>query len=687
MVLTSLGTLAARAAPDGVRLPKVGPRELYESRLGEPPRTLGTVVNLGYRWRGTAPQIAGTAAYSHGEFVYNDFPFDDTGPDTIPTVGDQTSGLCGNTDSYRYGDYAYPDDARHRRNAADLTEVRIGRDGRSYHVLFRLQTLIDPTTSVAALYIDSDRNAGTGRVPGGFEHVVEVHVAGRRAVGSLDGRPVGAAASIAFNTLEARFPVSAIRSARWRIGAAAGTWDGKAWSAVVDLAFVDEPVADAAKASCWLDRAQSAAIAGGELPTAALDARRLGRGYSDQPTVRRGPMVRLHVPSIDIGEGVSGQPRYGQDASQSIYRGRYQPYSIYVPKSYDPSRPNPLIMLLHCLTCNHMTYHLASWPGLRELAEARGAVIVTPLAYGEGGHYEGEAEWDVFDVLSDVSARYRIDRDRLYLTGFSMGSLGTYRLGLLYPDLWARAYGVGNYTNPFCVTVTQAEPNYCDFAPFNYWTILENARNLPFGVLNGWLDYLTPHVGATEIADRLDELGYAYRFWEYPTRSHEAMLHGLTTNVTNPFLGNARRIKDPAHVTYAVDRTMHAPEWHIVPAQAYWVSDIRLAKGVDRGTVDARSGRGTVRMMNELSDSGESEAGPYMMRGRDGVLQRLNGPNRLTLVLRGIASLRVDPRVTGLVLSRRLRVSVDTDTPVRLVVTGHPGGIRVRPGRHTVWVR
>jgi pimeloyl-ACP methyl ester carboxylesterase len=491
---------------------------------------------------------------------------------------------------------------------------------------------------------------------------------------------------LALNTFEVRFPVSALRGERWRVGAAIGTWGGDAWSAVVDLAFVHEPVADASKASCWLDRAQSEAIADRQLPTASVDTRRLGAGYSDEQTLRRGPMIRLHVPSIGQTEGISGQPRYGQDFSQSIYRGAYQPYAAYVPKSYDPSRANPLIMLLHCLTCNHMTYHLASWPGLRDLAESRGAVIVTPLAYGEGGHYEGEAEWDVFDVLADVSTRYRIDPDRLYLTGFSMGSLGTYRLALLYPDLWARAFGVGNYTNPFCVTPNQSEPNYCGFAPFNYFTVLENARNLPFGVLNGWLDYLTPIVGATEIADRLDELGYTYRFWQYPTRSHEASLHGLTTNVTDPFFGKARRIADPAHVTYIVDRTMSAPDWRIAPDRAYWVSEIRLASRQDRGTVDARSGRGSVFARNDFSSSGSSPGGPYIMRGRDGAIRKLDGPNRLSLVLRGISSLRVDPAATGLVLSPPLKVTIDTDVPVRLWIVGRDDSVRVSRGRHTVTI-
>ena len=276
-------------------------------------------------------------------------------------------------------------------------------------------------------------------------------------------------------------------------------------------------------------------------------------------------------------------------------------------------------MLLHGLNCNHQTFFIAAWPGLKDLAESRGALIVTPLAYGEGGHYEEEAEWDVFDVLADVSTRYRIDQDRLYLTGMSMGALGTFRLGLLYPDLWARAFSIGNYTNPFCVTPSQKNPPPICPAPFNYFTILDNAHNVPWGLINGALDELTPVTGAREIADRFTELGYAFRYWEYATRRHEPSLHGLTTDVTDPFLGNAHRVTDPARVTYLIDRAMQNEPWHLTYDRAYWLRDIRLAAGAARGSAEALSGRGTAYTTVPVSGSGTSAAGPYTMHGLDPV--------------------------------------------------------------------
>ena len=63
-------------------------------------------------------------------------------------------------------------------------------------------------------------------------------------------------------------------------------------------------------------------------------------------------------------------------------------------------------------------------------------IVASPLAHGTMG-YQGVPEQDVLDVLADVKRRFRIDEDRVYLTGLSMGGGGTLWLGLTRPGLWA----------------------------------------------------------------------------------------------------------------------------------------------------------------------------------------------------------------------------------------------------------
>lgn len=672
--------LVGPVAPAGAA--PANPRDTYESSLGQPPRKLSPAGVLGRVWMGTSPLIAGSVTRSAGELIVVDRPFDDTGADTspdLPTSGTQEvyPGLCDALGGFKHGEYAYPTGAEYGKNAADLVEVRLAAAATDYHVLFQLQTLIDAEKTAVLLGIDADRNAATGSTGWpGYEHVLVVH----GSTATLDGNPVTGAADVARNTIEARIPRTALGDGSWRIAAAVALWGASGVEAIVDLGGQAEEIVGTY--NCWHDKAQSALIAAGSKFPIDVDVDALRAGASDASDLLRGPMVRLHVPSIDMGEGVTAQPRYAQTSSVQVYRGSVQPYTVYVPNSYNPTADNPLIVLLHCLNCNHNTFHVGAWPGMKQLAETRGAIIVTPLAYGEGGWYEGEAEVDVFDVLADVSARYRIDRSRLYLTGMSMGSLGTYRLGMLHPDLWARALGVGNVTNPTCATVSQKLALGC-VTGINYFNILSNARNVPTGVLNGTLDELTPVTGSREIADDLAANGYGYRYWEYSQRRHEPSLHGLAADNIDKWFGNARRVEQPARVTYAVERIMDRDSglYGIVHDRAYWVRDIRMADGVPRFKVDATSARGQALTTAPFSGSGSDPGGPYTARGLDPTFTAASGANAMTVTTVGATSLTVRVADAGLSTTERLTITVDTDRALSLRVFGFDTTASVAAGR------
>ncbi len=640
-------------------------RDAYEASLGSAPRELAPPALLGHRWTGTGLGIAGRSVVSRGELVLDDRPFDDTGADSTPKNGPTVqagvdaatlSGLCNPTGSFSTGDLTYPTGDGYRKNSSDLVQVRLAVQGGRLHVLWQLETLVSATTTSVALLIDSDRNATTGAAEGftGFDTSVVV----RGAAGSLAGKAISAAVDLKANTVEAVVPLASLPAGPWRVNAIASVLPS---GDLADAAWVaDEPVAGAK--ACKLDQVQSARLNQRRLDGLAVDLTRLAGGASDPRPLVRGDFTRNYSPTLAVKEGRVGQSRYAQESSADVYGGTVQPYSVYVPKSYDPTKKNPVILLLHCLACWHSVYDVADLP--TELAESRGALIVTPFAYGEGGHYELEAQKDVFEVLSDVSRRYSVDQERLYLTGMSMGSLGTYRLGGLFPDLWARLLAVESYTTPFCVTPTPRTPT-CVLA-FNYLDLFPNYRNVPVGITQGALDELTPVTGGRAFADTLTALGYPFRYWEWPNRTHDPKMHGLTTDVTDPFLGTARRQRSPAAISYVQDRAMQTPGQ--VYDRAYWLSRMHLATGVRTGRVDAVSGRGVAYGTKPTSGSGSDDAGPFTYRGLDAVAAVPSGRNELTLTAAGIDSLSADLTAARLTRTEPLTVVADTDRAVRLVL-------------------
>lgn len=62
-------------------------------------------------------------------------------------------------------------------------------------------------------------------------------------------------------------------------------------------------------------------------------------------------------------------------------------------------------------------------------------IIIAPQC-PEHSHWQVEMD-AVIALLDEVTAAYRADTDRIYVTGLSMGGFGTWSLGIAYPDRFA----------------------------------------------------------------------------------------------------------------------------------------------------------------------------------------------------------------------------------------------------------
>ncbi len=126
------------------------------------------------------------------------------------------------------------------------------------------------------------------------------------------------------------------------------------------------------------------------------------------------------------------------------------PYSFYLPKKYDGTTRLPVVFALHGLFSN--CYQILRYPGLMSAAEKHGFILVAPMGYNSHGWYGmfgkerfgdipsnlGElSERDVLNVITMVRRELKIDAQRIYLFGHSMGGGGSLHLLGKYPDQFA----------------------------------------------------------------------------------------------------------------------------------------------------------------------------------------------------------------------------------------------------------
>lgn len=129
----------------------------------------------------------------------------------------------------------------------------------------------------------------------------------------------------------------------------------------------------------------------------------------------------------------SASPKHGVEPL-GLSKGRDG--RLFVPKSLDPSRPAPLILLLHGAGADG-----AGILGiLRAQAEAAGAIVLAPDSRGSTwdvlrGGYGPDVEF-IDQALSQVFERFRIDPDRVMIAGFSDGASYALSLGLTNGDLF-----------------------------------------------------------------------------------------------------------------------------------------------------------------------------------------------------------------------------------------------------------
>jgi polyhydroxybutyrate depolymerase len=146
------------------------------------------------------------------------------------------------------------------------------------------------------------------------------------------------------------------------------------------------------------------------------------------------------------------RPRFALPQSRATL-DRARSWIVYAPSSYDPTRPTPVVVLLHGRPGN--AAGMAYLSGMNGVAENNNFIVVYP----DGIDNEWNAQFDLSasdvsltgrrstlpqddvgflkTLMGDLAQDFNIDRSRLYLGGFSNGSFMTYRMACSAGDTFA----------------------------------------------------------------------------------------------------------------------------------------------------------------------------------------------------------------------------------------------------------
>ena len=195
------------------------------------------------------------------------------------------------------------------------------------------------------------------------------------------------------------------------------------------------------------------------------------------------------------------------------------PYHMYVPTSYNGSKVFPLIVALHGLGGTEDSFFSGYDGKLPQFAEQKGYIVAAPLGYRVDGSYgwglgnppadaatrrvQDLSEQDVMQVLAHVKRQYKIDENRIYLMGHSMGGIGTWKIAAKYPDVWAAIALFSGSGQP---------------------ATIERFKHIPEFVVHGDNDPTVNVAGSRTMVAKMKELGVEVTYVEVPGGNHGSVV-------------------------------------------------------------------------------------------------------------------------------------------------------------------
>jgi predicted peptidase len=190
-------------------------------------------------------------------------------------------------------------------------------------------------------------------------------------------------------------------------------------------------------------------------------------------------------------------------------------YQLYLPTDYgkEQGKKWPLILFLHGAGERGDDINLVKKHGPPKLLDGNTDSPVTQFIV-VSPQCPANKWWeprDVITLLDEVSQKYEVDPDRVYLTGLSMGGFGTWETASRFPERFAAIAPICGGGDPRRVRAL---------------------KDMPTWVFHGDKDPTVPVQRSIEMVEALKQIGNDAKFTRYPGAGHDSW----TATYNNPQL-------------------------------------------------------------------------------------------------------------------------------------------------------
>jgi predicted peptidase len=177
-------------------------------------------------------------------------------------------------------------------------------------------------------------------------------------------------------------------------------------------------------------------------------------------------------------------------------------YLLFLPEGYanDTDKKWPLMLFLHGAGERGSDVNKVKVHGPPKIVEQKKDfpfIVVSPQC-------PADSWWrpmELMSLLDEIQKDYRVDADRVYLTGLSMGGFGTWELATQAPQRFAAIAPICGGGNP---------------------ALARRIKDLPIWVFHGAADRTVPVARSEEMVEALKKAGSDVKFTKYEGVDHDS---------------------------------------------------------------------------------------------------------------------------------------------------------------------
>lgn len=222
-------------------------------------------------------------------------------------------------------------------------------------------------------------------------------------------------------------------------------------------------------------------------------------------------LLGLTAMTLMSQESKPDAPQQARSFSKEVTLTLHADYLLFLPKEYaaKPQQKWPLILFLHGAGERGQDVWMVAMHGPPKIVKEKPDfpfIVVSPQC-PEGQVWSNNT---VLALVDEITAKYAVDKTRIYLTGLSMGGFGTWSLGAAFPERFAAIVPICGGGDP--LTILLADPKKA-----------AALKSLPVWAFHGGKDGVVKLAESERMVDAFKKIGCAeVQLTVYPETGHDS---------------------------------------------------------------------------------------------------------------------------------------------------------------------